>query len=37
MGNVVIGKILKAHCVPFYEKNGRIFVDSMVVGTKVFE
>lgn len=37
MGNVAIGKILKAHSIPYYEKNGRIFADSMLAGTEVFE
>ncbi len=37
MENLAIEKILKAHSVPYYEKNGRIFADSMLAGTEIFE
>ena len=32
-----IAKILEQHGVPFYEQNGRIYADSMIGGTKLFE
>ena len=30
-------KILSAHGVPFYESNGRLYVDSMINGAELFE
>lgn len=30
-------KILDAHSVPYYESNGRIYADSMLSGTELFE
>lgn len=32
-----IAKILEQHSVPFYEQNGRIYADSMIGGTELFE
>ena len=32
-----IAKILEQLSVPFYEQNGRIYADSMLSGTKLFE
>jgi hypothetical protein len=32
-----IKKILADHGVPFYEENGKVFADSMISGTKLFE
>jgi hypothetical protein len=32
-----IAKILEQHGTPFYEQNGRIYADSMLSGTKLFE
>lgn len=37
MGNVDIGKILKEHSIPYFEKNGKIFADTMLAGTELFE
>lgn len=30
-------RILNAHSVPYYEADGRIYADSMLSGTEVFE
>jgi hypothetical protein len=32
-----IKRILAEHGVPFYEENGKVFADSMIGGTKLFE
>lgn len=32
-----IGKILALHYVPFKILNGRIYADSMIAGTNIFE
>lgn len=32
-----IRSILENHSVPFYEENGRIYADSMIGGTTLFE
>lgn len=37
MGIDRIGKILENHNVPFYVNNGRIYADSMIAGTGLFE
>lgn len=37
MSNEKIKKILKEHSIPFLEKDGRIYADSMLAGTKVYE
>lgn len=37
MTNENIEKILDKHNVPYYTKNDRIYADSMLSGTKVFE
>jgi hypothetical protein len=30
-------QILKNHSIPYYKRNNKIFVDSMVNGTRLFE
>ena len=37
MNIIEIIKILNLHSVPHYEKDGRIYVDSMIGGTDLFE
>jgi hypothetical protein len=37
MANTQIKQILNAHSVPFYEKAGGIYADSMIGGTALFE
>lgn len=37
MGNKNIKKILDAHSVPNFEKGGRIYADSMLAGSGLFE
>lgn len=37
MNNIEIIKILKLHSVPHYEKDGRIYADSKIGGTDLFE
>ena len=37
VSNEKIAKILDAHFVPHFEKDGRIFADSMMAGTALFE
>ena len=37
MTNNQIIKILNAYSIPYYEKDGRIFADSMLSGTSRFE
>lgn len=37
MSKEKIAKILAAHFVPYFEKDGRIFADSMMAGTALFE
>ena len=37
MSNEKIKKILKEHSIPFLKKEGRIYADSMLAGTKVYE
>lgn len=32
-----IARILDAHSVPHYEKDGHIYADSMISGTELFE
>lgn len=32
-----VKRILKSHGVPYYEKNGNIYADSMISGTELFE
>ncbi len=32
-----IKKILRGHGIPHYEKDGNVFADSMIGGTKLFE
>lgn len=32
-----IERILKNHCIPYYIENDRIYADSMIAGTAVFE
>lgn len=37
MTNTKIAKILDMHSVPYFEKDGKIFADSMIAGTETFE
>ena len=37
MANEAIRKILDNHSVPCYEKDGRIFADTMISGSSVFD
>lgn len=37
MSNDKIAKILRQHSVPYYEKSGRIYADSMIAFTAEFE
>ena len=37
MTNNEIAKILELHGVPYYEKDGAIYADSMISGTTLFE
>lgn len=32
-----IAKILEAHSVPYFIENSKIFTDSMISGTEIFE
>ena len=37
MTNQTIKQILKNHSIPYYERNGDIYADSMIAGTALFE
>lgn len=37
MNKIEIAKILNLHSVPHYEKDGRIYADSMISGIDLFE
>ena len=37
MSNDKIAKILRQHSIPYYEKSGRIYADSMIAFTAEFE
>lgn len=37
MSSKNIRTLLKSHSIPFYERGGRIYADSMISGTELFE
>lgn len=37
MKNETIRKILELHSIPCYEQNGRVYADTMLSGSEIFE